>query len=150
MKTKCLSSVESRLWPRGHSTFHGSRRDRQPEASGTHWQFHWEGGGPRDIWASPVAQMVMTACNAGDPGSIPGSRRSPGEGNGSPPQYSCLENPMDRSLVGYSSWGHKESDRTDRLTRSFRDICHHSCTHLHIFKSQGSVFKHATLLCKWE
>ena len=35
------------------------------------------------------------ACNAGDPGSIPGSGRSPGEGNGNPPQHSCLENPMD-------------------------------------------------------
>ena len=37
-----------------------------------------------------------SACNAGDPGSIPGSRRSSGEGNGNPLQYSCLENPMDR------------------------------------------------------
>ena len=36
------------------------------------------------------------ACNAGDLGSIPGSGRSPGEGNGNPLQYSCLENPMDR------------------------------------------------------
>ena len=34
--------------------------------------------------------------NAGDPGSIPGSGRSPGEGNGNPLQYSYLENPMDR------------------------------------------------------
>ena len=34
--------------------------------------------------------------NAGDPGSIPGSERSSGEGNGYPLQYSCLENPMDR------------------------------------------------------
>ena len=33
--------------------------------------------------------------NAGDPGSIPGLGRSPGDGNGSPLQYSCLENPMD-------------------------------------------------------
>ena len=33
--------------------------------------------------------------NSGDSGSIPGSGRSPGEGNGSPLQYSCLENPMD-------------------------------------------------------
>ena len=33
--------------------------------------------------------------NAGDPGSIPGSGRFPGEGNGNPLQYSCLENPMD-------------------------------------------------------
>ena len=37
-----------------------------------------------------------SAYNAGDPGSIPGSGRSPGEGNGNPLQYSCLENPMDR------------------------------------------------------
>ena len=37
-----------------------------------------------------------TACNAGDPGSIPGSGRSSGEGNDNPLQYSCLENPMDR------------------------------------------------------
>ena len=37
-----------------------------------------------------------SACNAGDLGWIPGSGRSPGEGNGNPLQYSCLENPMDR------------------------------------------------------
>ena len=37
-----------------------------------------------------------SACNAGDLGSIPGSGRSPGEGNGNPLQYSCLENPMDK------------------------------------------------------
>ena len=36
-----------------------------------------------------------SACNAGDPGSIPGSGRSPGEGNGYLLQYSCLENSMD-------------------------------------------------------
>ena len=40
--------------------------------------------------------LPVSACNAGDLGSIPGSRRSPGEGNGNPLQYSCLENPMDR------------------------------------------------------
>ena len=37
-----------------------------------------------------------SACSAGDPGSISGLGRSPGEGNGNPLQYSCLENPMDR------------------------------------------------------
>ena len=37
-----------------------------------------------------------SACNAEDPGMIPGWGRSPGEGNGNPLQYSCLENPMDR------------------------------------------------------
>ena len=37
----------------------------------------------------------VSAYNAGDPGSIPGSGKSPGEGNSNPFQYSCLENPMD-------------------------------------------------------
>ena len=53
--------------------------------------------------------------NAGDAGSIPGLGRSPGEGNGNPLQYYCLENPMDRGAVGYSPWGRKESDTTERL-----------------------------------
>ena len=39
-----------------------------------------------------------SACNVGDLGSIPGCGRSPGEGNGNPVQYSCLENPMDREV----------------------------------------------------
>ena len=39
-----------------------------------------------------------SACNAGDPGSILGSGRSPGEGNGNPIQCSCLGNPMDREV----------------------------------------------------
>ena len=39
---------------------------------------------------------IESACNTGDPGSIPGSGRSPGEGNGNPLQYSFLGNPMDR------------------------------------------------------
>ena len=54
-----------------------------------------------------------SAYSVGDPGSIPGSERSPGEGNGNPLQYSCLENPMDRgpwwtTVLGVS----KESDTT--------------------------------------
>ena len=42
------------------------------------------------------SEVKASACNAGDLGSIPGSGRSPGEGNGKPLQFSCLENPMDR------------------------------------------------------
>ena len=42
------------------------------------------------------SEVKGSACNTGDPGSIPGSGRSPGEGNGNPLWYSCLENPMDR------------------------------------------------------
>ena len=41
------------------------------------------------------SEVKVSASNAGDPGSIPGPGRSPGEGNGNPLQYSCLENPMD-------------------------------------------------------
>ena len=41
------------------------------------------------------AQMVESACNVGGPGLIPELGRYPGEGNGNPIQYSCLENPMD-------------------------------------------------------
>ena len=41
------------------------------------------------------SEVKASASNAGHPGSIPGSGRSPGEGNGNPLKYSCLENPMD-------------------------------------------------------
>ena len=51
-----------------------------------------------------------SACNAGDPGSIPGSGISPGEGNGNPLQYSCLEDSMDRGAwkATLVSWGHRK------------------------------------------
>ena len=55
------------------------------------------------------------ACNVGDPGSIPGSGGSPGEGNGKRHQYSCLEDSMDRGA--WQATGHRvaESDSTKRL-----------------------------------
>ena len=57
-----------------------------------------------------------STCNAGDLGSIPGLGRYPRGGHGNPLQYSCLENPhKQRSLVGYSPWGCKEADTTERL-----------------------------------
>ena len=50
----------------------------------------------RREWGFPGgAEVKASACNVGDLGSIPGSGRSPGEGNSNPLQYSCLENPMD-------------------------------------------------------
>ena len=49
------------------------------------------------FWGLPYSSDVEeSACNGGDLGLIPGSERSPGEGNGNPLQYSCLENLMDR------------------------------------------------------
>ena len=50
-----------------------------------------------------------SAFDAGDPGLIPGLERSSGEGNGNPPQYSCIKNPMGRGACG--SWGHKSWTR---------------------------------------
>ena len=58
-----------------------------------------------------------STCNVGDLGSISGLGTSPGGGHGNPLQYSCLENPHgQRSLAGYSPWGHKESDMTEQLS----------------------------------
>ena len=54
-----------------------------------------------------------SACNVGDLGSIPGSGRSPGEGNGNPLQYSCLENPMEGGAWWAIVHGVTELDMTE-------------------------------------
>ena len=59
-----------------------------------------------------------SSCNAGDAGLIPGLGRSPGGGHGYALQVSCLENPMSRSLVGYSPQGHKELGMTEVTERA--------------------------------
>ena len=85
-------------------------------------------------------------CNAGEPGLIPGSGRSHGEGNGNPLQYSCLENSMDgeeSSLVSYSSWNHKELDTTEWLTIHFHI---YSYIHMYISKSFCSTPETNTML----
>ena len=61
------------------------------------------------------------ACNTGDLGLIPGSRRSPGKGNGNPLQHSCLENPMDRgawwaTVHGVTTVGHDLMTKTHTHT----------------------------------
>ena len=72
----------------------------------------------------------MSACNVGDPGLIPRSRRAPGEGNGTPLQYSCPGKfHGQRSLVGYSPQGCKESDTTEGLHFT---LYTHTHTHTHI------------------
>ena len=61
-----------------------------------------------------VKNLPANAGDARDVGSIPGLGRSPGEGNGNPLQYSCLENSMDRP------WGRKESDTTEHFYLNIR------------------------------
>ena len=83
-------------------------------------------GCKREIYSKQLAQVVLVVknppTNAGDirdAGSIPGLGRSPGEGNGNPPQYSCLENIMNRGAWRATVHGvNKELDMTERLTLS--------------------------------
>ena len=63
-----------------------------------------------------------SAWKAGDPGSIPGSGRSPGEGNGYPLRYSCLENSMDTGAWRATVHGSTESDTTERLSLSLHSF----------------------------
>ena len=68
-----------------------------------------------------------SACNAGDPGSILGLGRSPGEGNGIPFQYSCLENSMDRgahraTVHGVTKSGHYWSDLAQHSTDRYNMV----------------------------
>ena len=60
-----------------------------------------------------------SACNAGDLGLIPGSGRFPGEGNGNPLQYSCLENHMDGEAWGAIPHAAAELDMTEQLTQMY-------------------------------
>ena len=84
-------------------------RLRRNTASGKRWSF--PGG----------SEVKASACNVGDLGSIPGSGRSPGEGNGNLLQSSCLENPMDRgawwaTVHGVAKSQTRLSDFTHSLT----------------------------------
>ena len=68
-----------------------------------------------------VKNLPANAGDIRDAGSIPGSGRSPGGGNGNPHQYSCLENPMDRGdWWAIVHGGHRELDMTEQLSRHMR------------------------------
>ena len=77
------------------------------------------------------AMVTNLPTNGGAKGSIPGLGRSPGGGNGNPLQYPCLEKSHgQRSLVGYSLWGCKESDTAEWL--SMQDCIQRTFYHLTI------------------
>ena len=72
------------------------------------------------MWGFPGGSYGKeSSCNIGDLGSIPGSGRSPGERNGTPLQYSCLGNPMDRGAWWAIVHGAAESDMTEQQTHTF-------------------------------
>ena len=69
----------------------------------------------------PSSVSKETTCNVRDLGSMPGSGKSPGEGNGNPLQYSCLENPMDRgawrtTVVGVTRVRHALATKQQKYT----------------------------------
>ena len=79
-----------------------------------------------DVWCFTFlyggSDGKASAYNAGDLGLIPGSERSPGEGNGNPLQYSCLENPMDRGAWWATVHGvAKSQTRLSNFTFSFQN-----------------------------
>jgi len=73
-----------------------------------------------------------SACSAGDPGSIPGLRKCPGEGNDNPLQYSCLENPMDRGVCRPHSMG-SQRVRHNHATKTHTCVHVHACVCTHTF-----------------
>ena len=86
------------------------RRGRSP-GEGTHYPFQYS-------WTSLVGQMVKNPPTVWETlGLTPELGQFPGGGHGNPLQYSCLENLHgQRSLAGYSPWGHRELDMTERLS----------------------------------
>ena len=82
--------------------------------------------------------------NAGDMGLIPGSGRFPGEGNGNPPQYSCLgESHGQRSLAGYSPWGCKRVEHN--LATKQQHLSSHRWT-----ESKDEIYFSNDILCTFQ
>ena len=84
-----------------------------------------------------------TACNAGDLGLIPGSGRSPGEGNEIQSTLVILPGEFhgQRHLAGYSPWGRKESDSTEQLTLSRSRGLHSRQREQQVQRPWGGDFK---------
>ena len=123
-----------------------------PHSSTLAWKIPWteEPGGLQSMgslrvghnWATSLSLVVSkeSACNTWDLDLIPGWGRSPGEGNGNPLQYSCLENPMDRGAWQAISMGLQESDTTERLS---------TCTHICKTQILSEIMQKNWRLTQW-
>ena len=111
---------------------------RRPSEHIPWWDRHWPGPfctithphctqplrGKNQFYRGADSDSKESACSAGDPGSIPGWGRSPGEENGNPLQYSCLENPMDRGAWWATVSGVSKSQTRLRLMNRPSDPQH--------------------------
>ena len=89
-------------------------------------------------WDFPHSSVNKKSdCNAGDMGSIPRLGRYPGEGNGNPLQYSCLENPMDREAWQATVHG---------VTRVGHDLVTKPPPRIHVFKDISSMVQERNVL----
>ena len=111
------------------------------------------------MWGFPHSSVGKeSACNVGDPGLIPGSGRSPGEGNGNPLRYSCLENSMDRgawraTVHGVTIVGHDLATKPPPQPLFFEmhffiQVFKGSVT-LFIFLTRKPSLQWYTSLCSW-
>ena len=94
------------------------------------------------------------SANAGDTGSIPGSRRSPGEENGNPLQYSCLENSMDRGAWQATDHGVTELDITEHLNNNGEWLCmaldrHFTSFHHHFTSKKNKTRQNKRQSLEW-
>ena len=100
----------------------------------SHWQSLLGGSDGKD-----------SACNVGDPGLIPGSGRSPGEGNGNPLQYSSLGNPMDRGAWWATVHGVTKSwtrlKRLSTYTYVKSPLGHHQDKHYYLASPDRAIFR---------
>ena len=143
-KSRCRQSRQEARGKNQTSRGGGFRRgqtckDKNQENQYTDQQRRWT----RGVDCSSVGKE--SACHAGDPCSIPGSGRSPGEENGNPLQYSCLENPMDRgawrpTVHGVARVGRDLVTETETTTKRSGGIKDNSwVSHLLNWANGGSI-----------
>ena len=109
LSLRCLSGVQGEEINSGEECIDMNSRGE--------WSWTWKSGCQQQIDKGfpGGSEDKESAGNVGDPGSIPGLARSPGEGNSYPLQYSCLENPMDRGDCQATVHGIAKSWTIERL-----------------------------------